>query len=290
MKRLILVLFLIILSISISGCKSNSSDSPSGQNESSKQSSTNSNETTAKQVDNSNQVTDSSFPHFEIAYHDYEGTINQNMPIQLSIYPLGNEIIGSYFYEGVRIEIQLKGTVDGQKITLNEYDSNGKNTGVFEGSATTVDIIEGTWSDPEGKMKYPFRLDLQQCIYAEYGKRYQAAGVLNEEEVESFAELIQKYISNDEKEKMAALVYYPVNVYTHDDNSLLKTVEIKNREEFIRNYDAIIHPEFKKTIGDASTKYMFANWQGIMFGEGFKNMWINHSINDNTLLITSINN
>ena len=46
-------------------------------------------------------------------------------------------------------------------------------------------------------------------------------------------------------------------------------------------------------ISEASTKYLFANWKGIMFGANLNNIWINEvtSAGDNPkLMITAINN
>ena len=71
-----------------------------------------------------------------------------------------------------------------------------------------------------------------------------------------------------------------------------KNVVIKTKGEFISKYNSIFNPDFKKTMVNALTKYMFANWRGVMFGGGMYNMWINNVMNPDNLqtLITKINN
>lgn len=46
---------------------------------------------------------------FEKGYYDYKGTINTNIPIQMSIYQLGKDIVGTYYYEKHGKEIRLQG-------------------------------------------------------------------------------------------------------------------------------------------------------------------------------------
>ncbi|MGL5086708.1 MAG: hypothetical protein ACRC68_13465, partial [Clostridium sp.] len=162
---------------------------------------------------------------------------------------------------------------------------SGKNTGVFKGTITTADKIEGTWLSPDGKQSYPFTLSLNSILPgSEYGKRYAACGVTqNDEAVESFASEIQGYIVNNNKEKLAQNINYPISL--NIDGTITK---IQNKDNFIKNYDIIINSDFKKSLSTASTKYLFVNYQGIMFGEGSYNMWINEQ--NSKLIITSINN
>ncbi|MBU3144638.1 hypothetical protein [Clostridium sp. CF012] len=227
---------------------------------------------------------------FEKGYYDYQGTINNKLPIHMSIYPLEKNMVGSYFYDKQRKEIKLQGKSGEKNIILYEYDDVGKNTGVFKGTMSTVDKIEGTWISADSKNSYPFTMSLKSNIPGvEYGKRYMTAlATKSDKDVENFVSKIQTLVINGDKEGLAQEIKYPINVMVNG-----KVTKIQNKDDFIVNYSQILNPNFKKAISNAYTKYMFVNWQGIMFGEGLYNIWINEQTtagSDSKLMITSINN
>lgn len=227
---------------------------------------------------------------FEKGYYDYQGTIGDDMSVQMSLYPLEKEMVGSYFYKTQGEEISLKGMAQGQDIILFEFNKKGERTATFMGTMTGVDKIEGTWVSNDNKKSYPFVLSLVSILPgAEYGKRYEVAvSGYSDQEVEDFATKIRTYIRNSDKEMLSELMSYPITVKLND-----KPVEIQNKADFIARYDEIFHPEYKQAMSNASTKYMFANWKGIMFGEGLYNIWINQvseSKENGKLMITAINN
>ncbi|TGE38832.1 hypothetical protein E4K67_04975 [Desulfosporosinus fructosivorans] len=208
----------------------------------------------------------------------------------MSIYQLGEGVVGTYFYEKQREEIKLKGKAGEKDIILFEYNGTGVNTGVFQGKFVTVDIIEGTWVNPVSKQSYPFTLSLQSNLpEVEYGKRYSVAlNTKNDQDVENFAGRIQSYLVNENKEQLAEQVVYPITVKIDD-----KVTKIQNNADFIKNYDQIFYPKYRQVITNAYTKYLFANWQGIMLGEGIYNIWINEvkpTASDSKLIINAINN
>ncbi|MBU3114275.1 membrane lipoprotein lipid attachment site-containing protein [Clostridium lacusfryxellense] len=235
---------------------------------------------------------DESKSQFEKGYYDYEGTINKNIAIQMSIYKSDKdkELVGTYFYEKQRKEIKLKGKSGGTNIILYEYDGTGKNTAIFQGTMKTVDKIEGTWRSVDNKISYPFTLSLKSNIVAdEYGKRYAVAlNTKSDQDVEEFASKIKNYIVNDNKEQLAEQIKYPINSKIDG-----KVVKIENKDYFIENYDKIINPNYKSAISSAFTKYLFVNYKGIMFGQNEYNMWINEITPTDgkaQLMITAINN
>ncbi|MGK0466891.1 hypothetical protein [Clostridium sp.] len=52
---------------------------------------------------------DTTKSQFEKGYYFYNGTINNNIPITMSIYPLEKNIVGTYYYENQRSVMNLKG-------------------------------------------------------------------------------------------------------------------------------------------------------------------------------------
>jgi hypothetical protein len=208
---------------------------------------------------------------FEKGYYDYQGMISDSMKLQMSFYPKDNEILGSYFLEDKQNVIIIKGKANGSNIELLQYDEKGNQTGSFVGTMKTVDTIEGMWKASDSNNSYPFVLNLKSILPGtEYGKRYAVAvGEVSDQAVEDFAKEVQNLIKSDNK-----------------------IVEIQNKEEFVKNYDKIFNPEYKKAMSEAFPKYMFANWQGVMFGEGY-NMWINATAPGSeglSLRIIAINN
>lgn len=231
------------------------------------------------------ETIDISSSPFKKGYYDYSGTINGNLKIKMSVYQLKNELVGTYFYDSQRIELRLQGQAGGNRIVLFEYDESGNNTGVFIGSFATVDKIDGTWTSADDTRSYPFVLELSSNLpNAEYGKRYAVTlSTKNDTDVNKFVDQLQQYVINGDREKIADLITYPINV-----NIYGQTSKIKDKQDFIEYYDKIFTSSFKEAIKNAYTRYLFANWQGVMFGENAYNIWINEI--NSELTIIGINN
>ncbi|MGK0466892.1 hypothetical protein [Clostridium sp.] len=152
-----------------------------------------------------------------------------------------------------------------------------------------VGKIEGTWISADNKISYPFVLKLEGGLPgAEYGKKYtQFVNNKSDQDVENFVSKVQSYIVNNKKEQLSEEIRYPINVKIN--NNIIK---IKNKDDLIKNYDKIFTVEYKQAISKARTKYLFANYQGIMVGNG--QIWINDRTlagdNSSKLMIIAINN
>jgi hypothetical protein len=89
----------------------------------------------------------------------FEGAINNEYQIQMSLQRSGEDLSGNYFYTKHKTDIQIKGTIDGQdNFTLNEFDGKGNQTGVFKGKLISGSEMEGIWSKPNGDKSMPFAL------------------------------------------------------------------------------------------------------------------------------------
>lgn len=305
MKKIVGIIITITVTIILAGCSSaktgvDNADKPNVNDTTNENASLSSNQQSQSQSEDTSQKIkdtnsnansnlleniDTTKSQFEKGYYDYNGTINSNIPIRMSLYPLEKDMVGTYYYEKHRNEMKLKGKAGDKNIILYEYD---KNTGIFQGTMSTVDKIEGTWISADNKMSYPFVLSLESIIPgAEYGKRY-AKAVTNksDQDVENFVSKIQSYIVNDNKGNLAEEIRYPIDVKING-----KVIKIQNKDDLIKNYDQIFHLDYKQVISKAPTKYLFVNYQGIMFAGG--NIWINDVIlagNSSKLMITAINN
>ena len=89
----------------------------------------------------------------------FRGTLTegeQTLSVQMKLRREGDRLTGSYFYESVKNELQLRGTIDSQgNINIQESDASGAQTGVFLGRWTTNEtgetLLTGTWSKPDGE-------------------------------------------------------------------------------------------------------------------------------------------
>ena len=303
MKKILKISIIITIIIMLVGCSSTKKDVYNMVNHnandttsrntllSSEESQSQSKDTSTNIKDiNSNllESIDTTKSQFEKGYYDYKGTINNNIPIQMSIYPLGKDIVGTYYYEKHKNEIRLQGKSGEKNIVLYEYDEMGNNTGIFQGTMSTVDKIEGTWISSDNKLSYPFVLSLESIIpEVEYGKRYsKVVDNKSDQDVENFVSKIQNYIINDNKVKLAEEIKYPINVKING-----KITKIQNKDDLIKNYDQIFNVDYKQVISNSPTKYLFVNFQGIMFGNG--EIWINDVIDpgsNSKLMVIAINN
>jgi antitoxin component YwqK of YwqJK toxin-antitoxin module len=111
---------------------------------------------TTKTKDQNNQIASSVQLDF---VKTFEGQINNKYDIILKITSNGGQISGKYFYTSVGSDIQVKGKLDNQgKLTLNEYDTKGNQTGLFSGTMVNNNKIAGNWSKPNGDKEMSFLL------------------------------------------------------------------------------------------------------------------------------------
>ena len=76
------------------------------------------------------------------------------------------------------------------------------------------------------------------------------------------------------------MVRFPLRVVTPK-----KRLVIKNREEFLYNYDHVLTAKVKAKIEDEmSSKCLFANWQGYMVGDG--QVWFTEMTSGTLKIIT----
>lgn len=209
-----------------------------------------------------------------VGYYDYEGVIGPELRIQMSIYVNGEEVKGYYIYEKYRKEIELKGRVEGNAIRLNEY-SDGVPCGVFDGTVETVEAWSGTWRSLKTGKQYPLSLSLNSIIETEYGHRFRTPGWERDDDLVQFVGTIQQYLKTDQKAKLADLVSYPI--YVKIDGA---RVNVADKKQFVRFYDKVFTPGYKRIICDAFPRTLFSNWQGVRIGEGLQNMWVSHVSKD----------
>ncbi len=206
------------------------------------------------------------------------GTIGTE-EICMDIHQDGNEITAFCVYKGNDNEIKLVGSLDGFEISLKD-DNQDTLTGTVT-SADEIGHFQGTFTQSNGN-KLPVVLDMSYACGDSLDNFYELMGS-NNQEVDTFVSELKNNVTSVNKQAVAEIIYYPINVFIED-----KSTTINSSQEFIDNYDKIMNKDFVNTISNAYTKLLFHNYQGAMFGGDFNNFWIQNMGDD--LMIIGINN
>jgi hypothetical protein len=98
----------------------------------------------------------------------YQGSLNDRIPIKVSLRIDGDTIVGTYVYTKYGRDIPIRGTIDAQRrFLIKEYGGKGgTHTGTFEGNLVSDSELKGTWSDPTGQKVMGFLLRERQSVPA----------------------------------------------------------------------------------------------------------------------------
>lgn len=79
----------------------------------------------------------------------------------------------------------------------------------------------------------------------------------------NFFEKLQHAVASDDKAAVAALIDYPFQARIND-----KAMKLRDPAHFIADYGKIVTPKVKETVAKQDYGHLFANWQGVMLGDG----------------------
>jgi hypothetical protein len=81
---------------------------------------------------------------------------------------------------------------------------------------------------------------------------------------------LQKAIRNDDKTWLADHLHLPVNYFG-------KTKQvIRSKAWFLKHYATIVGPELKANVLKQDPDGYFKNYQGVMVGDGSRNIWLDN--------------
>lgn len=89
--------------------------------------------------------------------------------------------------------------------------------------------------------------------------KYSVAGLDDEREVNSFFLRFQDAVAKHEKERVAAMVDYPIDAISASG----KILKIENKKKFVEKYDNIFDSLFTTTIAKKKVNDLWANYQGV---------------------------
>jgi len=84
-----------------------------------------------------------------------------------------------------------------------------------------------------------------------------------EPKARAFLSSLVASVKAGDKTKIAAMVLYPLNVNTDKGHRI-----VRNSSEFVKTYDQLFTPAIKRAIERQVPECLFANWQGVMIGDG----------------------
>lgn len=195
----------------------------------------------------------------------FSGTIGTD-EIYMNIYQDGNNLTAFYVNEDNENAIKLVGNLDGFDITLKD-DTQNTLTGTVTSADKPGGHIQGTLAQNNGST-LPVVLEFDYACGDSLDNFYEIMGS-NNQEVETFVSELKNNVISTNKQAVAQLIYYPINVSVGD-----KDISINSSQEFLDNYDKIMNRDFVNAISNSRTKLLFHNSQGAMFGGDFYNIWI----------------
>lgn len=116
-------------------------------------------DTVAPKTENPSNELEISNP--EIMYYEYEGTLEGNIPIQLSFHQSDELVKGELIYKKVGKPITIIGTVDeGGYYRILEFGAKGMVTGILSGNFKS-DAKNLSWFSPESRKSLKMELELK---------------------------------------------------------------------------------------------------------------------------------
>jgi hypothetical protein len=102
-----------------------------------------------------------------------------------------------------------------------------------------------------------------------------------EPKAKAFLATLKAALRTAAKSKIAALVQYPLNVNTEKGHRLVRT-----GSQFITEYEQLFTASVRKAIEKQTPECLFANWQGVMIGDG--EVWFEEQ-RDGSMKIKTLN-
>jgi len=168
MKKLIIAVFIIIMTFTVTSCKSTTGGSTATPSAESNAPTTATAEATASSAGTSPASTEeaSASSSADIKTIKLSGKIGDTS-IQMSIQIQDGKVAGSYYYDKDKKEIKLDGKIEENRMMIiNQYGDDGKAAGKFDGWYSPGVSIKGSWTDAATDVVQDFYLKVINGIPA----------------------------------------------------------------------------------------------------------------------------
>lgn len=98
----------------------------------------------------------------------------------------------------------------------------------------------------------------------------------------AFFEKLKKAVAENDKEAIASMVEYPFKARING-----KAVTVRDAAHFAADYDKVFTAKVMEAISNQTYPNLFANWQGVMIGDG--EVWFSGIGDNNTVKIIAVN-
>lgn len=163
MKKYLMILVILTLTLLAVSCKSSSNNGSSSEEPSAQSASPSASVESASPESTSTVSTPTSSPDESTADKNtikLEGTIG-DIPVHMSMTINDGIITGMYSYDKVGQDIRLEGTIEvNRMLAMKEYDSNSTITGTFDGWYTPGIDITGVWTNAKTNKTLNFNLNV----------------------------------------------------------------------------------------------------------------------------------
>jgi len=103
----------------------------------------------------------------------------------------------------------------------------------------------------------------------------------------AFFDKLKKAVAENDKKTVASMVDYPFKARIND-----KAVTIRDAAHFEADYDKVFTKKVKEAVAKQTYATLFANWQGVMIGDGevwFSGICNNEACEKQTVRIIAVN-
>jgi hypothetical protein len=218
----------------------------------------------------------------------FDGTIG-DIPARMMIYRDGSRLTAYYIFKNDNTEYSLTGSYN--RITRHFKLSNNDKTILLNGSihpnAESNDyyILTGSYYSSEADTERSFDLipawgldgEDKDSIYQYLG--YDTA------QVEAFTDHVIELVRADDREALSQLMSYPLSVVVEGEQMLLN-----NEQEFLAQYDDIMTADFRSSLTNSFTRYLWGNYNGIQLGDNGRGFLFYKGSEDKDMKIISISN
>ncbi|MBN2005476.1 MAG: hypothetical protein JXA21_19110 [Anaerolineae bacterium] len=204
--------------------------------------------------------------------NNYVGTLGDETLGMTLIYS-SHYISGTYFCRSDLIDYRLDGCLgEGRSIVIQAYDANGAVIANLNAEFAEFDsmdrklqreLIVGEWRDMNTSKTISISLKLDNVTSGPLDHRYAGAGAESDQVVEQGAQAFWQAVVQDDRNQVVSVIVFPVWVTINGERMALATAD-----EFLDHYDEVFTDVFRENIRKAIPHNMFANWQGIMLGNG----------------------
>jgi hypothetical protein len=202
---------------------------------------------------------------------DFTGTLDGHLSVHFTIIRTANHVEGSFFLTSDLQDHSFHGKmIDADSFSARVDGETGPAASPYlylkvNKSHSSGDWLSGALYGDSGSNQHGISLVLKSNapdVFSEDG-RYAVAGASSDQAVEQTAQAFWRAIINNQPEKAAQLVAYPLAYTDNGRRSLLHT-----REDFEKKFSSIFTPEYVAELKLLTPKAMTADSQGIRLGDG----------------------